>query len=428
MGDGCTEQREGLTVEETSVADTTAAEDSEEGDDGEGSEDGEVSDGREISDGGEGSDGGVSECVEVSDDGEESECVERSVEECVGGGSGEKRGENWGRWRGEGERDTPEETEQVVEDSHSEGEEEEGSGEGEEEEEGSGEGEEEASSEGEEEGSSKGEEDEPSHVSVASCEGEEGEPSREGEEEEETDCVVVEKCPPSPQFKLGSQYRTLYRQLHQTEVEHLSLSLSLTHTHTHTQALLETMAHRLPDGGEKLREQRLQIKQKISQIKKAPPDVSRPGPGHSAGSDDKVRCVCDSNSSSLHHYHTHTHTHTYTALPERDNLPGETANFRSRRAASQVRVNAYPSLTSSHSPPSHSPHHHPLPTITPLSHPTVPWRAVRERTHWPPSPPGWLWSCSTTSVGPWPGCSGGRPRHPVEASSLTRWDWGRPCQ
>ena len=35
--------------------------------------------------------------------------------------------------------------------------------------------------------------------------------------EKECDAIVVEKSP-SPQFKLGSQYRTLYRQMQQTEV------------------------------------------------------------------------------------------------------------------------------------------------------------------------------------------------------------------
>ena len=38
---------------------------------------------------------------------------------------------------------------------------------------------------------------------------------------EECDAMIVEK-PPSPQFKLGSQYRTLYRQLQQNEVSNYS--------------------------------------------------------------------------------------------------------------------------------------------------------------------------------------------------------------
>lgn len=45
-----------------------------------------------------------------------------------------------------------------------------------------------------------------------------GEQTSSNEGKEETDSVVCEQ-PPSPQFKLGSQYRTLYRQLQQTEVQ-----------------------------------------------------------------------------------------------------------------------------------------------------------------------------------------------------------------
>ena len=56
------------------------------------------------------------------------------------------------------------------------------------------------------------------------------------------------------------------------------------------QALLETMADRLPDGGERLRVQQAQIKKKISQIKRSPPpDLTRPG--HTAD-DNRVSAVC----------------------------------------------------------------------------------------------------------------------------------------
>lgn len=55
----------------------------------------------------------------------------------------------------------------------------------------------------------------------------------EGEEQEEADGVVPER-PQSPQFKLGTQYRTLYRQLHQTEVQALS--------HDATLAILQTVS------------------------------------------------------------------------------------------------------------------------------------------------------------------------------------------
>ena len=56
------------------------------------------------------------------------------------------------------------------------------------------------------------------------------------------------------------------------------------------QTLLQTMAHRLPDGGEKLRAQRMEIMNKISQIKKAPPpDLStHRNPVSATSAQDKV--------------------------------------------------------------------------------------------------------------------------------------------
>ena len=133
---------------------------------------------------------------------------------------------------------------------------------------------------------------------VCAREKEEKEEEEEEEEEEEGECEVVEvEKAPSPQFKVGSQYRTLCRQLQQIEVSRdwqclthcpsLSLSLSL----SLSQYLLKTSAHKLADGGAQLRDQRQMVMRKMSGIKRAPPPnllISPQATGLAASGGDKV--------------------------------------------------------------------------------------------------------------------------------------------
>ena len=189
---------------------------------------------------------------------------------------------------------------------------------------------------------------------------------REEEEEEETDSVR----PKTPEFKLGSQYRTLYRQLQQTEVHVYAITKLTFESCAHTappslsisvslcppvQTLLHTMAERLPDGGQRLRVQRQEILDKISHIKKSPPpDLTSSASTASAGSKVSVYCThvntctyfCSYYTQSVYIVmliHTHNAAHTtymyihFTAIPEGHQPTDEDADNRSCGAASQVR-------------------------------------------------------------------------------------------
>ena len=127
----------------------------------------------------------------------------------------------------------------------------------------------------EEEGEGEGEGEEEEEEGEKEEEEEEGEGVEEVEDDkEETDGVVVKE----PQFKLGSQYRTLSRQLEQMEVISVSPLLFPAHcpslpppSLSSPQHLIQTMADKLPDGGQLLKTRRQMILDRISRLKRAPP-------------------------------------------------------------------------------------------------------------------------------------------------------------